>query len=323
MYIDRDELENLTRSKSSLDELLIDVEEFKQTIKTSSSIEKLLSEEDIRRWRIPLENLKLGDVVGRGAFGIVLHAEMMRPNKSSCFVSSQLSSPSLVTASESRRFKYSDSGVDTSMYRSMGSDHGGNDEQLLVKADDEHRNENSETTCKSVTSNVSSVAIKKLPESANVNNLYDHFKELKLMLHVGQHPNIINLIGYTVENGSFYIVTDYARFGNLKDYLRKCRKDLADKTKPTSDDFDEHKLKAGTDKTLHGLTFDNLLLYAYQIALGMEYLHSKKVLHRDLAARNILVEDAESVKIADFGLARTMPDDYYYVQKTNVGLHLI
>lgn len=39
------------------------------------------------------------------------------------------------------------------------------------------------------------------------------------------------------------------------------------------------------------------------------------MLHRDLAARNILVYDVDSIKIADFGLARNICSDYYYVQK--------
>ena len=48
-----------------------------------------------------------------------------------------------------------------------------------------------------------------------------------------------------------------------------------------------------------------------QIACGMAYLESHKLIHRDLAARNILVGDNNIVKVADFGLAKIIEDDEY------------
>ena len=43
----------------------------------------------------------------------------------------------------------------------------------------------------------------------------------------------------------------------------------------------------------------------YQIIVGIEYAHSKKVMHRDLKPQNILINNSDlSVKIADFGLGR-------------------
>ena len=45
----------------------------------------------------------------------------------------------------------------------------------------------------------------------------------------------------------------------------------------------------------------------YQLLKGVEYCHERRIMHRDLKPSNVLVnQDASQIKIADFGLARTM-----------------
>ena len=39
---------------------------------------------------------------------------------------------------------------------------------------------------------------------------------------------------------------------------------------------------------------------------GLKYVHSTKVIHRDLKPANILISDDMTVKICDFGLARSL-----------------
>ncbi len=42
----------------------------------------------------------------------------------------------------------------------------------------------------------------------------------------------------------------------------------------------------------------------YQLINGVNYCHSRRIIHRDLKPQNILVTEDQTIKIADFGLAR-------------------
>jgi serine/threonine protein kinase len=60
---------------------------------------------------------------------------------------------------------------------------------------------------------------------------------------------------------------------------------------------------------------------ALGVAAGLEYLHmshSPRIIHRDLKPANILLDDDMEARIADFGLAKAMPDAQTHISTSKV-----
>ncbi|XP_026726332.1 serine/threonine-protein kinase polo isoform X1 [Trichoplusia ni] len=56
-------------------------------------------------------------------------------------------------------------------------------------------------------------------------------------------------------------------------------------------------------KRRKAITEPEARFYMHQILLGVQYLHSKRIIHRDLKLGNLFLDDDLHVKIGDFGLA--------------------
>lgn len=67
----------------------------------------------------------------------------------------------------------------------------------------------------------------------------------------------------------------------------------------------ESDLKKVIKSSAH-LQLKHIQLVVYNLLCAVKYLHSANVLHRDLKPANVLVNEDCSVKICDFGLARSI-----------------
>ncbi|XP_046638612.1 vascular endothelial growth factor receptor kdr-like [Daphnia pulicaria] len=239
--------------------------------------------------------------------------------------------------------------------------------------------------------NVQTVAVKMIKSATNVAALEALVSELKIMIYLGAHLNVVNLLGACTKSiirGKLLVIVEYCRFGNLQTYLINHRNNFVDQvdelgnllsdaemqeknsasikrkecaidgdkfkdqerpesvryviqrtrsqsnnsdnSNPTADDVNltdsmtdecEQPVSFGVcqedpDTKFHGLTMStaDLISWSFQIARGMDYLTSKKVLHGDLAARNVLLADDGVAKVADFGMARKMYYEGNYKQ---------
>ncbi|XP_041863683.1 macrophage colony-stimulating factor 1 receptor 2 isoform X2 [Melanotaenia boesemani] len=68
------------------------------------------------------------------------------------------------------------------------------------------------------------------------------------------------------------------------------------------------------------LSICDLMKFSYQVAQGLDFLSTRNCIHRDVAARNVLLTDCHVAKICDFGLARDIQDDDSYIIQGNARL---
>ncbi|XP_044180198.1 fibroblast growth factor receptor 3-like [Acropora millepora] len=148
------------------------------------------------------------------------------------------------------------------------------------------------------------VAVKMLKENAQDIERKDLFSELEVMKKLKPHPHVIKLLGCVTITDPVLVIIEYVPYGDLRGYLRKSR------------GLNDNYFKDPDIKPQTSLSSMQLMLMSWQIADGMSYLSSRKIIHRDLAARNILVGEGEKCKVTDFGMARNVQMENAYEKKT-------
>nr|XP_010785480.1 PREDICTED: vascular endothelial growth factor receptor 3-like [Notothenia coriiceps] len=160
------------------------------------------------------------------------------------------------------------------------------------------------------------VAVKMLKDGATASEDKALMSELKILIHIGNHLNVVNLLGAcTKPNGPLMVIVEYCKYGNLSNFLRAKRefflpyRDRSPKTQsqvrrmieagqidprarnppsPRSSPLnspqgpltilpnDSPAVEKMEDLWKTPLTIEDLICYSFQVARGMEFLASRK-----------------------------------------------
>ncbi|XP_071710272.1 wall-associated receptor kinase-like 14 [Rutidosis leptorrhynchoides] len=125
------------------------------------------------------------------------------------------------------------------------------------------------------------VAIKRIKHRSDGDENIDQvMNEIKLLSSVS-HPNLVRLLGCSVDKDEQILVYEFMPNGTLSQHLRKERG--------------------------NGLPWPVRLTIASETAQAIAYLHSNldpPIYHRDVKSSNILLDYSFKTKVADFGLSR-------------------
>ncbi|XP_069622718.1 STE20-like serine/threonine-protein kinase [Ranitomeya imitator] len=105
--------------------------------------------------------------------------------------------------------------------------------------------------------------------------LEDHVSEINILGQC-QHLNILRLLEAIFWDRQLWIIVEFCAGGALDGVM--------------------HELG-------HGLTEGQIQVVSYQTLLGLQHLHSNKIIHRDLKAGNILLTQHGDIRLADFGVS--------------------
>ncbi|XP_072991929.1 receptor protein kinase TMK1-like [Typha latifolia] len=132
------------------------------------------------------------------------------------------------------------------------------------------------------------IAVKRMEASVVPQGGFAEFEAEIAVLTKVRHRSLVSLLGYCTDGDERLLVYEYMSQGSLSEHLFNWR-----------------------EQGLEPLDWKRRMNIALDVARGIEYLHSlanQSFIHRDLKSSNILLGDDMRAKVADFGLARLVPD---------------
>ncbi|MFS7990609.1 putative protein kinase RLK-Pelle-LRR-I-1 family [Helianthus anomalus] len=140
------------------------------------------------------------------------------------------------------------------------------------------------------------VVIKQYPSGNQFFGEEELFTEIEMLSSV-EHPNIVTLIGFCIEDSEMILVFENVSNGYLDDYL-------------------------GNDNDMRILTWEKRLKICIEVANALEHLHSemedqRMIIHRDICSYNIGLDENWRAKIEGFGYCVFLPpnqeDEVVYI----------
>lgn len=100
------------------------------------------------------------------------------------------------------------------------------------------------------------------------------------MLQELANPNIVQFIGISLQENRLYLIFEFIMM-DLRRYLDQLPED-------------------------ERLPPQTVQRFAFQMCQALCFMHQRRVLHRDLKPQNLLVDENNVIKVADFGLSRSV-----------------
>ncbi|KAH6601640.1 hypothetical protein BASA50_001497 [Batrachochytrium salamandrivorans] len=102
-----------------------------------------------------------------------------------------------------------------------------------------------------------------------------HMFDERMLLETLEHPFIVNLRFAFQDDENMFMVIDVALGGDLRYHLLR----------------------------LGAFPEDTLRIYAAEVGLALDYLHSLRIIHRDLKPENLLLDENGHIYVTDFNIA--------------------